>query len=134
MTVQFYSIKFLNRPIRPINVLFGSKDRPLSSWIVKYDQMAVRFGLRPSTFRCNVPFCMTIHFKDRPLSPLWTIHFEPDTIDLIIRFLLIYFSPWELTVQFYRWPSTSSFLLGTTEEVIKSELQAISEKEPEDTF
>ena len=42
-------------------------------------QMTVRFGSRPSTFGQTVHFRATVHFKDRPLSPLWTVHFGPDS-------------------------------------------------------
>ena len=27
----------------------------------------------------TVHFCANVHFKDRPLSPFWTVHFGPDS-------------------------------------------------------
>ena len=43
-------------------------------------QMTVRFGSRPSTFRRTVHFRSIVQFKDRLLSPFWTVHFGPDSL------------------------------------------------------
>ena len=56
-----------------ITVHFGSEDRPLSSW-------TVHFGSNDSpVWLKTVHFRTTVYFKNRTLSPFWTVHFGPDS-------------------------------------------------------
>ena len=55
----------------------GAKHRPLSSWTVNFDLNDSPVWL--NTFGCTVYLRATVHFKDHPLSPLWTVHFGPDS-------------------------------------------------------
>ena len=56
----------------PMTVHFGSKDRPLSSWIAHFGSVTVKFDSRPSTFGRTIHYRATVHFKNGPLSPFWT--------------------------------------------------------------
>ena len=62
-----------------MTVNFGANDRPI--W-----PMTVHFGQ-------TIYFCETVHFNDRPISPLWTARFRPDAKNLAkTSFLLVLYS------------------------------------------
>ena len=64
-----------------------SKKPKVSSSTVHFGANPVQLGSRPFSFERTVHFRSTVHFRNCPLSPLWTVHFRPDS-KLLVNILV----------------------------------------------